>query len=126
MGDAVASAQRYASKRYASKQRLDSHEEMQLDLLCEEGLRIILGIMEEVKADFWIEGSGQVYRIHIRFNAKVGSVEYRRLLSLSSEGKNEAVQGINGWLLNKLMTGTGKISENSDDTDEKLEWTLKE
>ena len=125
MGDAVASAQRYASKRYASKQRLDSHEEMQLDLLCEEGLRIILGIMEEVKAEFWIEGSGQIYRIHIRFNAKVGSMEYRRLLSLSSEGKNEAVQGINGWLLNKLMTGTGKISENSDDTDEKLEWTLK-
>ena len=52
-------------------------------------------------------------------------MEYRRLLSLSSEGKNEAVQGINGWLLNKLMTGTGKISENSDDTNEKLEWTLK-
>ncbi len=126
MSEAVGSVQRYASKRYAIKQRLDAHEENQLDLLCEEGLRIVLGIMEDVKADLWIEGSGQMYRIHIRFNAKVGSVEYRRLLALSSEGKNEAAQGINGWLMNKLMMGAGSLSGNQSDNNEKLEWTLKE
>ena len=126
MSDAVGSVQRYASKRYATKQRLGAREEMQLDLLCEEGLRIVLGIMEDVKADFWIEGSGQLYRIHIRFNAKVDSSEYRKFLGLSSEGKNEAAQGINGWLMNKLMMGSGMLSDNASEGNEKLEWTLKE
>ena len=126
MSDAVGSVQRYASKRYATKQRLGAREEMQLDLLCEEGLRIVLGIMEDVKADFWIEGSGQLYRIHIRFNAKVDSSEYRKFLGLSSEGKNEAAQGINGWLMNKLMMGSGMLSDNASEGNDKLEWTLKE
>lgn len=126
MADSVSATQRYASRRYAAKQRLEDHEAMQLELLCEEALRLVLAIMEDVKADLWIEGSGQIYRIHIRFNAKIGSAEYRRLLGISYDGRNEAVQGINGWLLDKIRMGTGKLAGSLDGGNERLEWTLKE
>ncbi|MBQ7583218.1 MAG: mechanosensitive ion channel family protein [Lachnospiraceae bacterium] len=126
LAEAVDVTQRYAAKRFAAKQRLDTHEAIQLELLCEESLRLVGGIMKDVRADLWIEGSGQIYRIHIRFNAKVGSAEYRSLLGISSEGRNEAAQGINGWILDKLMKGSGKIAENRGDVNERLEWTLNE
>ena len=111
--------------RYAAKQRLDENEKMQLELLSEEALGVIGAIIENARTDFWIEGSGLKYRIHIRFDAKVGSDEYKKLVSLSSTGKNEAISGFTGKIWEVMTNGLGVRSDSSAGEKGNYEWNLK-
>lgn len=106
------------AERYALRQRLDENSKMQLEIMCEEALGVVGAIVENVKTDFWIEGSGLKYRIHVRFDASVGSDEYKKLLNLSSTGKNEAIQGFSGKIWEVMTTGLSKK--------ENYEWSMNE
>lgn len=90
---------------FAARQRLDEDARNRLSLMTEELVGLAGEIAEDAKAKFWIEGSGIKYRIHLNFNASIGSEERARLVSLSSSGKNDAGTSLPGKLWEKVVTG---------------------
>ena len=122
-GDRISEAVETA-REFAQKQRLDQKSTLQLELMTEETIRIIGSIAESAKAKLWIDGSGLKYRIHLTFPASVGSDEYKKLLSLASSGKNEAVKTISAKIWETMVTGLGSGSESTTKTDQ-FEWSLR-
>jgi len=108
---------------FAKKQRLDAKSATQLELMTEEVIGIMGAISEGAKARLWIDGSGLKYRIHLSFPASVGTDEYKKLLSLSSSGKNEAVNSLKTKIIETMATGL--ISSNSPGSkDSGFEWSI--
>lgn len=93
-GDESIEAAINVAKHFATRQKLGKQDSMQLQLLSEESIGLMREIFEGAKASFWVEGSGTVYRIHLHLPVSVGSEEYKRLMSLSSTGKNAAKRGL--------------------------------
>ncbi len=110
---------------FSRRQRLDVRKTRQMELLTEESIGIIKNIVSDAKVSFWIEGSGLIYRIHLAFSARIGSEEYKKLLSLSSSGRNEAARAFPGRLWEIIVRG---IDSQTDDRQEKssYEWNLSE
>ena len=111
------------AREFAQRQRLGDKAAKQLELMTEEAIGIIGSIVESAKARFWVEGSGLKYRIHLAFPASVGSEEYKKLMSLASSGKNEAVRSLSAKIWETMITGLGS---NADDSSrgEQFEWSL--
>ena len=122
-GDHISDALETA-RQFAKKQRLDPKSSRQLELMSEEAIGIIGSIAESANAKFWIDGSGLKYRIHLSFPASVGSEEYRKLISLASSGKNEAVQTLSAKIWETMVTGLGSGSDNMS-REEQFEWSLR-
>lgn len=111
------------AREFADKQRLDNKSKRQLELMSEEAIGIIGSIAESTKVKFWIDGSGLKYRIHLSFPASVGSDEYKRLLSLASSGKNEAIKSLSAKIWETMITGLGSGSD-PESRSEQFEWSL--
>ena len=109
---------------FAERQRLGERASMQLELMTEEIIGIIGNIVGKAKAKLWVEGSGVKYRIHISFASGFGTEEYKRLISLSSSGKNEAVKTFAGKLWEKMVAGIMTATEEGHVGD--YEWSLHE
>ena len=109
---------------FAERQRLGERAAMQLELMTEEIIGIIGNIVDKTKAKLWVEGSGVKYRIHISFATGFGNEEYKRLISLSSSGKNEAVKTFAGKIWEKMVAGIMTAAEEGHDGD--YEWSLHE
>ncbi len=109
------------TSQFATRQNLDSKETHRLDHLTEESILFIQDVMGNTKIKFWIEGSGLKYKVHLGFRAAVGSKEYKRLIDLSSSGKNEAISTIPGRVFEAMRLGLESIiSGNSS----QYEWKL--
>ena len=121
--DSVAEALQTASY-FARRQNMNAHNAMQLELLCEESIGVVKNIIDSVKTDFWIEGSGLEYRIYLAIKAKVGSEEYQKLIGLSTSGKNEAVNGFSSMLWEAMLTGLNHRINNTQKDD--YEWKYSE
>ena len=116
----IGSAMKLTSQ-FAARQNLDSKEIHRLDHLTEESILFIQDVMSNTKIKFWIEGSGLKYKVHLGFRAAVGSKEYKRLIDLSSSGKNEAISTIPGRVFEAMRLGLESIiSGNSS----QYEWKL--
>lgn len=111
-------------RKFAETQRLSERAAMQLELMTEETIGVIGNIIDKAKAKLWVEGSGVKYRIHISFESSFGTEEYKRLISLSSSGKNEAVKTFAGKIWEKMVAGIKTASEEGHDGD--YEWSLHE
>ncbi|MCR5407436.1 MAG: mechanosensitive ion channel family protein [Lachnospiraceae bacterium] len=109
---------------FAMRQRLSERATMQLELMTEETIGIIGNIVDKATAKLWVEGSGVKYRIHISFASSFGTEVYKRLISLSSSGKNEAVKSFAGKIWEKMLAGIKTASE--DGPDSGYEWSLRE
>ncbi len=109
------------ARMFASKQRLDEKSTKQLELMSEEMIGIMDSIARNAKAKFWIDGSGLKYRIHLSFPTNVGIEEYKRLLAISSSGKNEAIKTLSDKIIETMTTG---IRNNSDDRSQDFEWSI--
>ena len=109
------------ARAFAKKQRLGDKTAKQLELMSEEVIGIMGSISKNAKAKFWIDGSGQKFRIHMSFPTAVGIEEYKRLLSLSTSGKNEAIKTISDKIRETVTTG---ILNNSDDKAQDFEWSI--
>lgn len=110
---------------FATRQRFSERNKKQLELMSEEVIGIMGDIVDDVKSKFWIDGSGQKYKIHLRFSAAVGSAEYKRLLSLSSSGKNEAVNTLAEKLWEKMVAGI-KIADAPGTKTSDYEWSIRD
>ena len=107
--------------QFAARQNLDSKETFKLEHLTEESILFIQDVMGSTKIKFWIEGSGIKYKIHLSFRAAVGSKEYKRLIELSSSGKNDAINTIPSRVFEAMRLGLeAMMSGNSS----QYEWKL--
>ena len=116
---------------FSKKQRLEPAAKMQLELLTEETIGIISSIVEGANTSFWIEGSGLKYRIHVSFSAKLDSAEYKKLINLSSSGKNEAAKGFTARIWDIMIRGLNDAQnsdndKNNSDTGTGYNWSLSE
>lgn len=109
---------------FAVRQRLSERAAMQLELMTEETIGIIGNIVDKARAKLWVEGSGVKYRIHISFPTSIGTEEYKKLISLSTSGKNEAVKTFAGKIWEKMVAGIKSAYE--EDHDGGYEWSLHE
>ncbi|MCR5420678.1 MAG: mechanosensitive ion channel family protein [Lachnospiraceae bacterium] len=109
---------------YSVRQRLTKISSNRLHLLTEESINVIQSIISNVNTLFWIEGTGYIFKIHISFTAKVGSQEYKRLLDLSSSGKNEAVSGLSAKIWEIMLTGVKSVDNENNKKDEDYEWSI--
>lgn len=112
------------ARSFAAKQRLSQHAAMQLELMTEEVIGIAGSIADKTKAKLWVDGSGVKYRIHLSFPASIGTDEYKRLLALSSSGRNEAVKTLAGKIWEKMIVGIKSASEDGHESD--YEWSLRD
>ena len=101
------------ARTYGKRQGLEPRDLAQLELLTEESVGVIENIVDDIPIRVWIEGSGFKYRIHLSFNASVGSKEYRKLLSLSTSGKNESISTLAGKLKEIMLIGINNTDSNN-------------
>ncbi len=118
--DQIAAALETA-RAFAKKQRLDAKASGQLELMTEELIGIMGAIADDAEAKLWIDGSGHKYRIHMSFPTHVGLEEYKRLLAISTSGKNEAATTLRGKIIETMATG---IINRSSNQSEEFEWSL--
>ena len=86
--------------------------------MSEEAIGIMKDIVDESKVRFWIEGSGLKYKLHLRCAITVGSDEYKKLLSLSTSGRNEAVKTLAQKIWERMLAGVKSTGDNEgNDTD---------
>ena len=112
------------ARTFAERQNLDERAVGQLELLTEESVEFIQRLMDQTWREFWIEGTGVVYRLHIRFAAQVGSAEYKKLLDISSSGKNDAVSGLTGRIREAMLMGMKRSPEKGKESKGGFEWQL--
>ena len=110
---------------YAKKQRLDDHAKMQLELLAEESIGVIKNMFSNTVTNFWIEGSGITYRIHLSFAEQMGNEEYQKLLNLSSSGKNEAIKGFAAHIWEAVLKGLD-VTMGDSTAKKDYEWSIKD
>ena len=110
---------------YAKKQRLDDHSTRQLELLAEESIGIIRNMFSNTITNFWVEGSGITYRIHLSFAEQMGSEEYQKLLNLSSSGKNEAIKGFAAHIWEAVLKGLD-VTMGESTVKKDYEWSIKD
>ena len=99
------------ARGYAKRQNLEKRAAVQMELLTEESLGFVQRVVDHTSRDFWIEGTGEIYRIHLRFDAKVGSEAYKKLIMLSSTGRNEAANSITGKVWEAVLMGLKRPPE---------------
>ncbi len=113
------------TKNYALHQRMSEKDTRQLELLAEESIGIMSKMASYSKFSFWIEGSGITYKIHIEMISKVGSKEYKKLLNLSSSGKNEAVDSLAAKIREIVAQGILDVQKDNENGGS-YEWTMSE
>ena len=109
-------------RHYVRRQRLDPREGSRVELLSEEAVGIVRDMSKDAILNFWIEGSGVVYRIHISFKPEFGSSGYKKLLNLSTSGKNEAVKNFGDKI--KEIMALGMLA--NEERGRSYRWSIKE
>ena len=114
------------ARGYAKRQNLEKRAAVQLELLTEESLGFVQRVVDHTSRDFWIEGTGEIYRIHLRFDAKVGSEAYKKLIKLSTSGRNEAANSIAGKVWEAVLMGLKRPPEKGSKGKNSFVWQLSE
>ena len=90
----------------------------------EESVDFVQRVAKQTKRDFWVEGTSKAYRIHIRFAAKVGSEEYKKLLEVSSSGRNEAANSFTVRIWEAVLIGLKNPVTKDRNSKDRYEWQL--
>lgn len=113
-----------AARSFAESQHMDKHAATQIELLMEESVDFVQRVAKQTKRDFWVEGTSKAYRIHIRFAAKVGSEEYKKLLEVSSSGRNEAANSFTVRIWEAVLIGLKNPVAKDRNSKDRYEWQL--
>ncbi len=105
---------------FAQKQRLAPKNARQLELIVEETTLLMYDLIGDTTSRIWIEGSGLSYRTHLTFNAEIGSEEYKKLIALSSSGKNDAATGVAGLIFEAMLLGLNTLKTDKKDREYKI------
>ncbi|MCR5654184.1 MAG: hypothetical protein K6G07_00870 [Lachnospiraceae bacterium] len=80
----------------ADFKKVSPKEKMHLRLLSEEMLGLLRALTGDYRADYWIEDKDGVFELHLRVETLVNTELRRKLMSVSSSGKNIAAKGVMG------------------------------
>lgn len=106
-GSHMETALRQAEKVAVYKE-LPDKAGLHLRLLTEEMMGLMRSIAGDLKGEFWIEDKDQVYELHLRVETQMNEYQRDQLISVSSEGKNEATRGFMGKLRAFFMPSSDK------------------
>lgn len=82
------------SEAVAVYKGLSDKDRLKLRLLCEEMMGMFRGITEEVEAEFYIKDNEKSFEIHLRTTTEMDRYKRRKLLDVSTSGKNIAATGV--------------------------------
>ncbi len=94
-GNQVESVLRLVDKTAAYK-GLARRDALHLSLLAEEALGMMRAVTGEKKAEFWLEDQSGVYEMHLRMHTRMDEEKKKRLISASSDGRNQATRTLMG------------------------------
>lgn len=106
---------------FAQRQNLSPKNGRQLELIAEETILLIHNLIGDTPSRLWIEGSGLSYRTHLTFDAEIGSEEYKKLIGLSSSGKNDAISGVAGRIFEAMILGLNTFKSEKTDYEWKID-----
>ncbi len=95
-------AARYSTEDFARGLGLDRHDTLRLELLTEEMLGMVKGMVDEFYGQIWFEAEGKRCEIHLQATADMNADRREELLSVSSTGRNAAAKGFMGMLKDVL------------------------
>lgn len=85
---------------------------LHLRLLAEELIGMLPELLEYCEGIFWLENNGSQYELHVKVSPTGWDAETRkRLLSISTSGKNSAVKGVMGKVhaaIEYMLYGAGE------------------
>ena len=88
------------AERFAEYNRIKGKDAMHLRLLTEETICMIHGILDDFRADFWLETEqtkrGLLCRICLSADKQANRKQEKHILSVSTSGRNENAKGIVG------------------------------
>ncbi len=108
------------AQNFSQRQHLAAKDGRQLELIAEETNLLIHNLIGNSPSRIWIEGSGLSYRTHLTFDAEIGSEEYKKLIGLSSSGKNDAISGVAGRIFEAMVLGLNSLKSDKPD----YEWKI--
>ena len=84
------------AEKVAAYKSLGAQSALQLRLLTEEMMGLMRSITGETEGAFWIEDEEGVYQLHLKTENRMDEKQKEELISVSSEGRNEAARGLMG------------------------------
>lgn len=96
-GDGVEEALAY-TETVAANKNLSHKDALHLRLLTEEMLGMLRGLTGETAADFYIEEENGEFRLHLITETSMDGEKRKRLLGVSTSGRNEEAKGVMGKL----------------------------
>ena len=84
------------AEKVAAYKGLSRKSGLQLRLLTEEMMSMMRSITGKMNGEFWIEDRDGVYELHLRARTLTDDEQRKQLISVSTEGRNEATRGLMG------------------------------
>ncbi|ETP73072.1 small-conductance mechanosensitive channel [Lachnospiraceae bacterium JC7] len=107
---------------FTKRERIDKRSSLQIQLLVEESVNMFKDMIFQYNAGIYIEGSGQVCRIHIHIPMKVNLKQYQTLASLSDKVKDETKSGLYYKLHAVIYNGVKTLQQNKN---KEFLWSIK-
>lgn len=95
------------AERVAAFKGMPERSAIHLRLLTEEMMGIMHALTGEKEADFWIDDEDGEFSLHLSANTDLDLEMRKKLLSVSTSGKNDAARGVTGKirdLFERFMT----------------------
>ncbi|MCR4907682.1 MAG: hypothetical protein K5985_02560 [Lachnospiraceae bacterium] len=90
---------------FSRTEGLARKDAMHLRLLSEETMGMVRSITEEFNAMFWIQGDRKSANVFLEARADMNRAQRRKLIALSTNGRNMAVRGVMGKIREIVETG---------------------
>ena len=88
------------AERFAAYNSIKGKDAMHLRLLTEETICMVHGILDNFRAEFWLESEqtkhGLLCKICLSADKQANRVQEKHILSVSTSGRNENARGIGG------------------------------
>ena len=120
--DPVASAVQL-SKIFSKRERIDNNASMQIQLIVEEAVMMFREMLLQYNASLYLEGSGQLCRVHIHIPIKVDLKHYQILTSLSDNVKDETKNGLYSKIQDVIYNGMKTLQQNKEN---QYQWSVRD
>ena len=111
------------SKVFAKRERIDQCSTSQLRLIVEEAVSMFKEMLLQNNAAIYLEGSGQICRVHIHIPIKVNLKHYQSLALLSDNVKDETKPGLYSIIQGVIYNGVKNLQQNKGD---EYHWSIQD
>ena len=108
-------AARYAVEEFARGLNLARRDVLRLELLVEETLGMVKGLVDDFYGRLWFEGQDKRCEIHLEATADMNADRKEELLSMSSSGRNAAAKGFMATLCDVVSGAVHSFGRSMDE-----------